>query len=173
MISETDYCYCLVCGNKLLKKETYTFVCEKNNHHYYINPRPTNAVIFHNKKGEILLVKRKYPPKKGWWDLPGGFTEAEETMEESVKREIQEELGIQLKTFHYFSSYPNMYLYKNINSFTLMFVFVSCIDKTKLTLADELTEAVFFPPDKIPYNKMAFPGLGRAIHDYLLSLHKT
>lgn len=173
MVSEIDYRFCPICGDSLIKKEAFSFVCKKHKHHYYINPRPTNAVIFFNAKGEILLVKRKYPPKKGWWDLPGGFTEADETMEESVKREIKEELGIKLRSFRYFSSYPNMYLYKGINSFTLMFVFVSFIDKTTFSLADELVQAIFFPPDKIPYKKMAFPGLGKAIKEYLFSLHQT
>lgn len=169
MMSETDYRYCPFCGNMLLKKERYSFVCEKNNHHYYINPRPTNAVILQNKKGEILLVKRKYPPKKGLWDLPGGFTEPDETMEESVKREIREELGISINRFAYFSSYPNMYLYKGINSFTLMFVYVgTTLVETAISKADEISETTWFPHSKIPYNKIAFPGLGRAIKEYFI-----
>jgi 8-oxo-dGTP diphosphatase len=46
---------------------------------------------------DLVLIRRKNPPYKGQYALPGGFVEYNETTEEAVLREIQEELGVQTK----------------------------------------------------------------------------
>lgn len=48
-------------------------------------------------KDRLLLVKRLNSPFKGCYALPGGFVEYGETVENAVKREIQEETGITTK----------------------------------------------------------------------------
>ena len=53
------------------------------------------AVVFHNKK--VLLVKRKNPPAKGQWAIPGGKLEWGETLQRAAEREIREETGIVIK----------------------------------------------------------------------------
>lgn len=47
------------------------------------------AVIF--DQGRVLLVQRGHAPLQGEWSLPGGALEIGETLEEGVKREVQEE----------------------------------------------------------------------------------
>jgi len=46
---------------------------------------------------KILLVRRAIPPFLGYWTLPGGHVEYGETVEEAIKREMREELGIEVK----------------------------------------------------------------------------
>lgn len=131
------------------------------------NPAPTNGVILENEKGEMLLVRRKYNPKKGYWDLPGGFVNISESMEDAVRREIKEELGIDLKTFTYFSSYPDRYFYNGKYEKILGFIFVGRIKDQKIKPADDVASYEFFPKDKIPFEGLAFENLKQVLKDYL------
>ncbi|MBQ7370917.1 MAG: NUDIX hydrolase [Blautia sp.] len=54
----------------------------------------------------LLLIKRGGYPYKGSWALPGGFAKPQEDLEESAKRELQEETSVEhayLKPFGTFS----------------------------------------------------------------------
>lgn len=56
------------------------------------------AVIF-NKEGKFLLLKRgpKAQNEVGCWGFPGGAMEFGETIEETIKREVKEELDVAIK----------------------------------------------------------------------------
>lgn len=66
-------------------------------------PIPTvdAIIVFPGKK--ILLIKRKNPPFG--WALPGGFLEYNESLEECVKREVEEEVGLKVKSLKQFHTY--------------------------------------------------------------------
>ncbi len=53
------------------------------------------AVIIWN--GRVLLVKRGSEPGKGKFAIPGGCLELGENLEEGLKREVKEEVGIDVK----------------------------------------------------------------------------
>lgn len=48
-----------------------------------------DAVVI--KENKLLLIKRAKDPFKDYWATPGGYVEFNETVEESVKRELKEE----------------------------------------------------------------------------------
>ncbi len=52
------------------------------------------AVIWRGR--DVLLVRRKKPPRAGEWSLPGGAQESGETVLEAVLREVREETGLQV-----------------------------------------------------------------------------
>jgi ADP-ribose pyrophosphatase len=49
------------------------------------------------EEGKVLLVKRKHPPKKGKWAIPGGSVNLGETLQAAAEREIKEETGLDIK----------------------------------------------------------------------------
>ena len=56
-----------------------------------------------NPQGQILMQQRKYP--YGKWGLPGGLMELGESTEETVRREVLEETGLQLGNLSLFGVY--------------------------------------------------------------------
>jgi ADP-ribose pyrophosphatase len=58
------------------------------------------AVIF-NQDGDILMVNHKATAKRPkeyekWWSMPGGSVEYGETLVEALKREVKEEVNVDL-----------------------------------------------------------------------------
>ena len=59
---------------------------------------PVACAVLINDKGECLLGSRPQgKPFEGWWEFPGGKMEAAESIEQTVQRELKEELGITVK----------------------------------------------------------------------------
>ncbi len=54
------------------------------------------AVIL-NCKNELLLQLRNKAPEKEHWSIPGGKVELFETLEHAVKREVKEEIGVDVQ----------------------------------------------------------------------------
>jgi ADP-ribose pyrophosphatase YjhB (NUDIX family) len=52
------------------------------------------AVVF--LEDAVILVRRNKEPGKGRWSLPGGLVELGESLEEALKREIMEELSVEV-----------------------------------------------------------------------------
>jgi len=55
----------------------------------------TAAAIVVDTQGRVLLLKHRFRPGAGW-GIPGGFVEAGEQPDEGVKRELREEVGLEL-----------------------------------------------------------------------------
>jgi 8-oxo-dGTP diphosphatase len=56
-----------------------------------------DAVVFGYDQEQgvsLLLIKRKYEPFQKFWALPGGLVQNDESLEEAVRRELEEEAGI-------------------------------------------------------------------------------
>lgn len=48
------------------------------------------------RDGKVLLIRRARPPEAGHWSLPGGKVDLWEKVEDTVRREIAEEVGVTL-----------------------------------------------------------------------------
>ncbi len=55
----------------------------------------TAAGIVLNQKGEVLLLEHRFRAGRGW-GIPGGFIEAGEQPEAGLRRELREEIGLEL-----------------------------------------------------------------------------
>lgn len=116
------------------------------------------SAIIHNKKGEILLEKRDskvrfYP---GYLGLPGGLVEFGETLEEALKREMKEELGVTIKLIKrvkkVYQELPNK-KYKNVHLIGFSYY---CKIKGTPKAKDETKEVKWIKPSKIKKMKLAY-----------------
>ena len=78
-------------------------VKSKKGRFLYEYPRPmltADAVVLTKDRGKllVLLVKRKHPPYKGCWALPGGFVNKNEQVLDAAKRELAEETSLEQVT---------------------------------------------------------------------------
>jgi len=108
-------------------------------------PRISPAVIVAVLKGDQILLTRahRFPP--GLYSVIAGFVEPGETLEECVRREIKEEVGIEVGNIRYFGSqswpFPNSLMV----AFTADYINGNLsIDKT------EVTDAGWFTADNLP-----------------------
>lgn len=113
----------------------------------YETPRLTvDAVVL--KDDQVLLVKRKHPPFKDMWALPGGFVEYGETTEEAVNRELQEETAVTMKISHLVGVYSDPQ--RDPRGHTISVVYQGTLDKGVLCAGDDAAEVNFFKVDSLP-----------------------
>ena len=66
------------------------------------------------KDGQVFATQRGYGEFKGWWEFPGGKMEPGESPQESLKREICEELDAEVEVRELLETvewdYPNFHL---------------------------------------------------------------
>lgn len=68
------------------------------------------AAIIENTRGEILIAKRsEHKSQGGLWEFPGGKVEAGESAEECLRRELREEMKIEIQPYAYFGTYEHDY----------------------------------------------------------------
>jgi 8-oxo-dGTP diphosphatase len=76
---------------------------------------PVLAALIENRNGEFLIAKRKSDFSNGGkWEFPGGKLKLSETPEECLRREIKEELGIDIIVQNPFHIINQLYLDKSI-----------------------------------------------------------
>lgn len=63
----------------------------------------TAAGIIVDENNKVLLLKHRFRPGGGW-GIPGGFIEAEEQPEEALRRELREEVGLEVEDVRLFST---------------------------------------------------------------------
>jgi len=103
-------------------------------------------------KYEILLITRKNKPNKGWFALPGGMVEDNETVEQAAMRELKEETDIaiwDLSQLHVFSKVD-----RDPRARIVSVAFYTILDDTDHQLAhwgDDALSANFYPLDNLPW----------------------
>lgn len=163
------YHHCPLCGSAY-SEDAYRdqkFHCQKCFYDFYISPKPCNGLFIENDQGEILLIKRKFEPDKGKWDVPGGFVDQNENLEQSTIREAQEELGVTIKDLKYIGSYPDTYQYQKVTSPSLIFMMSAVIESGEIKAQDDAEEFHFFSKDALPWDNLAFTFITQALKDYL------
>ncbi len=97
--------YCGRCGGKTIRARTErAIVCPSCRHSYY--PRISPVVIIAIVDGERILLTRYQRGGYRRHALVAGFVEIGETLEDAVRREVMEEVGLKVKNIRYVESQP-------------------------------------------------------------------
>ena len=159
--------HCPVCGSSQFETQTEkSKKCKSCGFEYFFNPSAAVVAFIVNEKGELLIERRKKAPAKGTLDLPGGFSDLYETVEDSVKREIREETNLEVTELKYLFSIPNIYKYSEMNIHTLDFFFSCKVkDFSNIIAMDDASECMWMPVSKIRVEEFGLgsirEGLGR------------
>src|SRR5690606_15841092 len=165
--------FCPNCASQNIEFENHRrFECFDCGMVYYQNVAAAVAVII-IRNGEMLFTVRNREPKLGMLDLPGGFTDPDETAEQTCARELKEELNliIEPQQFKYFQSFPNNYLYKGIPYKTEDLIFVTEFpENTELKLEeDEIQSVKWIKISEINLDEIGFDSLRKAVQAFLVS----
>ncbi len=113
--NQSTFIYCPCCGQATLGPDTEkSFVCSACQFVFYLNCAAAAMAVIVNKENQLLVTRRKHDPFKGTLDLPGGFAEPGESIEQSLIREVREELNLTITHLAYLCSVPNIYPYKSV-----------------------------------------------------------
>jgi 8-oxo-dGTP diphosphatase len=156
-----DASFCLRCGSALPGRPPTT--CAACGYKLFVNARPASTVII-VEDAHFLVTLRAIEPKKGLWDLPGGFCEGFEHPAEAAVREIREELGITVHLGQFVGMYVGRYEFQREVLPVLDCFWLATRVAGEITLAaDEVTEYAWFPLADPP--DLAFDTMNRAIVD--------
>lgn len=112
------------------------------------------AAIIENETGQILIARRKKGKAQGGlWEFPGGKIENNETIEECLKRELLEEMNIEIQPYEPFGVNDHYYGSKLIRLYAHKAKYVSGElvlvdhDQCEWVYSKDLEEYEFAPAD--------------------------
>ena len=156
--------YCSKCGSdnitKLVPKDDHRLrdVCNNCNEIFYTNPRiVVGTIAIYNNM--ILLAKRGIEPMKGKWNLPAGFLEVDETLENGAIRETIEETRANVANVELHT------IYQAKSNHLYVFYSANLID-THFQETPESAEVKLFNFNEIPWNEIAFTSNAFAIKSF-------
>ncbi len=162
--------YCPKCAAAAMRVVSAKLLrCEACGFELYMNPAAAvGAVIVDERERMVVLVRGK-EPGKGLWDLPGGFVDPGETAEEALRREVCEEIGLEVSAMRYLGSWPNVYEYGGIRYRTLDFGFVCAADGVEQVRPreSEVAQVLLLEPGDVDLKRFAFASVGRIAAEYL------
>ncbi len=166
--------YCPSCGKESLNWDgEKKWSCPNCNFTLYNNVAGAVAIVI-RYEDEIYLTRRNRDPKKGKLDLAGGFVDPRESAEETCKRELFEELqlDVDVSNLQYLTSLPNVYQYKEIDYNTIdLFYEYNVSEKFEVNLElSEISEAVWIPLKQLQLEDLAFDSQKFFFEGYLKSL---
>ena len=137
--------YCGRCGRLMVRDEKERMLrCDACHNMEF--PKISPAVIVGVVDGDRILMSKYSGRTYKKYALLAGFTEIGETVEETVKREVMEEVGLHVENLRYFGSQPWGFSDSLISGF-----FADLDGDGTIQLdRDELAEAVWLSRDELP-----------------------
>ena len=135
-------------------------VCPQCAHIQYGNPRLILGCVA-EYQGKILLCKRAIEPRLGYWTLPAGFMENNETTQQGAARESLEEACAQVSLDAPFA------LISIAGIHQVHLFYRGQMAKPDFAAGDESLAVDLFAEHEIPWNELAFLSVRYCLERYL------
>lgn len=140
-------------------------VCTRCGYVDYVNPVNVVGTIPVWDEGgpdeRILLCRRNIEPRRGYWTLPAGFMELDETLAEGAARETLEEAGARIETGPLFS------VLDTVDVGQVTFFFRARLLDLDLDPGPETIENRLVRVAEIPWDELAFLTVRRALEHWV------
>lgn len=134
--------------------------CPRCGYGAYYNPKPVACAIPEAPDGRLWLLRRGFPPSAGRWSMPGGFVDLGESVEAAARREVMEEMAIEIELTRLIG------VYSRPEDRTVVVVYAASARGTP-TQTEEAPEVRAFAPTEIPWQALAFWSDERALREHL------
>jgi 8-oxo-dGTP diphosphatase len=112
-------------------------------------PRPCAGMVV-VKRGDVLLLTRGHRPRRGFFDLPGGFLEEGEDPETAARRELKEETGLEVGRVRSLGFHWDRYHLRGFGSFpTMNFYYLARWRRGEPRAADDAADAAWHRLDRL------------------------
>lgn len=155
--------YCSRCGGPMTPRkldDRVRAVCDRCGFVAYRNPAPAAGVVL-VEAGSVLLVRRRFDPRRGMWTLPAGFVEYDEHVEACAIRETREETGLDVELEGLFGAYMAM---DDPRVRVVLLLYRARRVGGELRAGDDAEDARFFPLEATPA-EIAFKAHEQALAD--------
>ncbi len=162
--------FCSGCGAPLMRKipqgdNRERFVCSECEAIHYQNPKIVAGCV-PEWEGRVLLCRRAIEPRHGYWTLPAGFMENDETAVEAASRETLEEANARVEILGLYT----LFNLPHINQVYMLFrARLLDIDYTP---GEESLDVELFDVDAIPWQELAFPTILHTLEYYQQDLQR-
>ena len=153
--------FCSHCGSKVAlivppDDNRQRFVCADCGTIHYQNPNNICGAIL-SQGSKVLLCKRAIEPRYGYWTLPAGFMENNETLVEGAARETFEEANAKATGLKLFGVFSMPYISQ------VYVMFKGQLDGG-FSPGIESLEVDLFEQSDIPWDDLAFPVIRHSLH---------
>jgi ADP-ribose pyrophosphatase YjhB (NUDIX family) len=125
-------------------------VCTVCAHVHYQNPNVVVGCVAYAPQG-YLLCRRAIEPRRGFWSLPGGYLELQESTEAGALREAREEAGADLTLRALLAVYNLPHISQ------VQVLYLAELASPELSAGEESLEVSLFRWEQIPWSELAFP----------------
>jgi ADP-ribose pyrophosphatase YjhB (NUDIX family) len=158
--------FCPLCGapveRRVVSRDMREYpVCAGCGYVGYLHPKIV-AVTIPVRDGRVLLTRRAIEPALGLWTFPGGYVDWGEDMVTAARREMREEVGLDLEPAGLLGiySYPGAPV-------VIVAYHVTVPDGLEAKAdAHEVSETGYFAREEIPWDALAFRSTRDALADW-------